>query len=136
MNKRHSEELRKIIIAFYDRGHTKAETASRYGVAPDTVAKWLRLREETGSLKPRKPRGRRSIITEEALLAYLQEHPDAYYKEIGEHFGVAQASARRARLRAGITNKKNSKIHRKRRNQEARISAKARWKEGSQACIH
>ena len=126
MNKRHSEELRKIIIAFYDRGHTKAETASRYGVAPDTVAKWLRLREETSSLKPRKPRGRKSIITEEALLAYLQEHPDAYYKEIAEHFGVAQASARRARLRAKITNKKNSKIHRKRRKQEASISAKAR----------
>jgi len=123
----YSVEIKEKVVCFYERGNTKAHTAEVFSLSWDTVNKWVKEKQEKGKLEKFRPVGGKSTINTEALIAYIAQNPDAYDREIGEHFGTSATSVRRARIRAGITNKKNSKIQRKRRRKEASVQAKARW---------
>jgi len=119
-------KFKERALMLLESGDSMSKVAEMFKISVDSLSRWKRRKKETGTPASIKPSGAKPKISIQEIKEYIQEHPEAYDREIAEHFGVAQASARRARLRAKITNKKNSKIHRKRRKQEASISAKAR----------
>jgi transposase len=63
-------------------------------------------KKETGCLKveavPRSPHK----LHDEELLAYVKANPDAYLREIGEHFKCCAAAVHRAFKRLGVVYKK------------------------------
>ena len=118
-------EFKERALMLVKKGKKLTEVASSLSISVDSIMRWKRRDAETGSPASIKGSGPKPKISNDEIKAYVKEHPDAYDREIAEHFGVETSSARRARLRAEITNKKNSKIHRKRRIEEARISSKA-----------
>jgi transposase len=56
MGRPHPIELRERVVAFIDDGHGHREAARHFRVSPRFVNELIKLRRETGSLKPR-PQG-------------------------------------------------------------------------------
>lgn len=81
-----SMDLRERIVRTYlEDGSSESEVAERFGVAKSTVGKLVRQYKATQCLKPKTHLcGRKRAISakqEEALIAHVQEHPDATVEE-------------------------------------------------------
>lgn len=114
----YSDDLREKALGFYDRGgKTQAEVSAIFGVNIRTFAGWIHLRK-SGDFRRRpaqKPRGC-AKIDGAALERYIEEHPDAYFREIAVVFEVSDVGILKACRRLGITRKKNSAVLRARRS--------------------
>jgi transposase len=77
-----------------------------FNINPRTLYNWMKQRRETGSLKPGKPIRGAVKVKEEPLRQYVKDHPDAYLREIAEHFGCVNSEIHRRLKRLGITRKK------------------------------
>ena len=90
--------------------HSQAEAARQFKLHPETVSKWIKLKNTTGSLKvipvPRSPHK----LPLDALEEYVKKHPDAFLREIAEHFGCGKDSVARALKKLGFKRKKNKKF--------------------------
>src|SRR5688572_11563522 len=115
--KGYSLDLREAALAAVDRGTPRSEVAAAFGVAPATLKRWLRLRRETGGVRPRPIPGRPSQLgaaLDAGLEAQLRAAPDA---TIAEHCATWEAAGgpaaspttlRRAIERLGWTGKKRA----------------------------
>jgi transposase len=113
----YSEDLRIRVVDYVEAGHTYKESGAMYGVSDGTVYKWIKLKKETGSLKVEAvPRSPHKLFNEE-LLEYIKQNPDAYLKEIAEHFQCGISSVHDALKRLGVTYKKTPYICRKKRRE-------------------
>ena len=101
----YNEKYRKRAIEYHEEGHSIRLTAKTFGISTNTLNTWLRKYRENGELG-RKYRSYKGVIDEDDLLAYLKSNPDAYQKEIGEHFGCHQSVVCRTLKRLKITRKK------------------------------
>lgn len=84
----YSIDLRKTIIRYIEAGGSRSEATEIFGVSLKTIWNWLQKKKE-GNLAskvrvtpPKKIRG-------DLLLEFIQSHPDAYLREIAEHFGAS-----------------------------------------------
>lgn len=102
----YSKDLREQAVKYKLKGHTLEETAEIFGVGKSSISKWVQQYKETGDLS-NKPlnRGYKKIDPKE-LIAYVEEHPDAFQKEIAEHFDATQQGVAKALKRLKITRKK------------------------------
>ena len=104
----YSNDLRERALVYKDANHTQVETCEIFQISRSALTQWLKLRRETGTfeLKARPIRQRNRKIGETALKTYLEEHPDAYLREIAEEFDVSMSAISQACRRYGITRKK------------------------------
>lgn len=116
----YSLDLRKLVVAYVEEGHSQSEAARQFKLHPMTVSRWIRLKETTGSLKvlpvPRSPHK----LALNALEEYVKEHPDAFLREIGEHFKCGKDAVARALKKLGFTRKKNKKFTEKGMNRKGK----------------
>jgi transposase len=80
----YSLDMRQHIVQAIDRGIPNHDIARVFGVSLATVKRYAKLRRVTGDLAPRPSPGRRRQLAashEQALLAQLQESPDATLKQ-------------------------------------------------------
>jgi transposase len=112
----HSLDLRQRIVDAYDGGEGSIrELAERFAVNPSTVQRYLRRRQEAGSVEPRPPGGGhpRSLDAraERALWALLREKNDLpdreYARRLAERLGrpVSRQAVNRTWKRLGVTRK-------------------------------
>ncbi|MCA1554377.1 MAG: IS630 transposase-related protein [Chloroflexi bacterium] len=76
----YSLDLRTRVLAAVDGGLSRTQAAARYQVGRASIAKWVKLRRETGALTVRQPPGRPRMIgvaDREALRAQLSAQPAA-----------------------------------------------------------
>lgn len=106
----YSLDLRKLVMSYVDDGHTQADAARHFKLHPVTVNRWMKLRRTTGTLKavpvPRSPHK----LPLEPLKRYVEEHPDAFLREIAAHFGCGKDAVARALKKLGFKRKKNKKF--------------------------
>ena len=104
----YSEDYRKRTIEYHREGHTLAEVFEAFKVYPTTIRDW-EARLSAGTLKPKYPKTRkpRKLPLDE-LSRYVDEHPDAFLNEIGEHFNCSGEAVRKALIKLKITLKKNT----------------------------
>lgn len=108
----YSVDLRKKVIEFLGSGHSQREAQEVFGIGLSAVNRWHQKHQKTGSLND-KPHCRKfRKLDPEKLRAYVDEHPDAYLKEIGEVFGCSGVAVFKAFKRLGITRKKNQTVPR------------------------
>lgn len=108
----YSVDYRKRAIEYYYEGHTQAEVRAVFKVYPDTIREWEALLAG-GSLEPNYPLCRKKRkLPDEELILYINEHPDAFLFEIGDHFNSSGEAVRKALKKLNITLKKNSKLRR------------------------
>jgi transposase len=102
----YSEDFRKKVMGHIDAYKTQAEVARMFNISSKTLYNWINQRRETGNLKPKKPIRVAIKLKEEHLRQYVKDHPDAYLREIAEHFGCANSEVHRRLKQLGITRKK------------------------------
>lgn len=111
----YSQDLRSCVIEYVEQGHTRLEASQVFGINRKTVRKWIDLKAETGSLKPRPHRGgAKSRVTSEALKLYLESHPDAILEDMSKHFEMSIPGIFYHLLKHGYSRKKKPEIQRKR----------------------
>ena len=103
----YSIDLRKRVVAFIEKGGKKVEASRLFNVSRPSIDKWMSLKKETGDLKSPslKPRSWRKL-NPEALVAYVEAHPDAMLEDYAEHFQTSPSGIWRALKRLKITRKK------------------------------
>jgi len=97
--------FRKRTIEYHEEGNSIRATAKTFGISPNTLNAWLQKYRQNGELE-RKYRNYESKISEDAMLEYLGERPDAYQSEMAEHFSSSQSTIHRTMKRHNITRKK------------------------------
>jgi Transposase and inactivated derivatives len=102
----YSIDLRKKVIEYLASGHSQREAREVFNISLAAINRWHQLYIQTGKLEDKKPCRSFKKLDPVKLQAYVQEHPDAYLKEIGEVFGCTGSSVRKAFRRLGITRKK------------------------------
>jgi transposase len=102
----YSEDLRKKAMEYYHEGHSLRGTAQVFHVSYVAVRGWKQLEETTGSLKKRELHRSFKKIDPVKLQEYMNEHPDAYLKEIAAFFHCGNTSVDKALKKCGITRKK------------------------------
>jgi len=74
------------------------------------MKQWKKQWEETGSLAKKELHRSFKKIDPEKLSIYVQEHPDAYLKEIAQAFECSDTAIVKALKKLKITRKKNAGI--------------------------
>ena len=105
---RYSKDLRKRAIKYLLSGHSYRETAKTFNVGTPALGRWKKMLEEQGDFqdKPRRKFFRK--IDPEKLEGYLNEHSDAYLREIAGVFGCSIAAVSKALKSMGYTKKKRT----------------------------
>ena len=106
----YSKDYRKRTIEYREEGHTLEETHRVFKVAISTIRTWEKQWKEKGTLIPGPVVRGYKKIEPEKLKTYVQEHPDAYPKEIAREFGCCETAIRKAFERLGITRKKDGTL--------------------------
>ena len=102
----YSEDYRRRTAEYYREGHTQAEVLAVFKVHAGTIRDW-ETRMMAGSLKPIYPKTRKPRKLPPGELAkYVEEHPDAFLKEIGDHYNCSAEAVRKALKKLKITRKK------------------------------
>ena len=103
--KAYSEDLRKKILRAVDRGMTKSEAASTFGVSRSSVKRYAAARREGKPLTPKKHPGSKPKLDERArkiLEADVEHRPAITLKERGrfvkEMAGVSVSESTLSRL--------------------------------------
>ena len=102
----YSVDFREKVIEFIKKGHSQREASKVFGVHQETVNQWHQQYRKTGSLGKKPYHRSFRKLDPEKLSAYVNEHPDAYLKEIGEAFDCSDVAVLKAFKRLGITHKK------------------------------
>jgi transposase len=123
----YSDDLRAKALAYYDvSGKSQAEVCAIFGVGVRTFAQWVRLRKAGDFRRRPQQKPKPARIDGTALAAYIDAHPDAYFREIALVFAVSDVGILKACRRLGITRKKNSALRRARRSGAGDIQRRGR----------
>lgn len=101
----YSHDLRIKALDYAEKCGSNLTASQIFGITPQTLSNWIRLKKK-GNLAPKQKQRRPSKIDGEKLKSYIQEHPDAYLREIGEVFGASAPAVFYACKRLKITLKK------------------------------
>lgn len=105
----YSLDLRTKALEYLEKGGTEEEAAEIFGVTKRTLSNWKRRKKEHNlAPKPRRPSP--SKINSDHLRKYIQEHPDAYLREIAMEFESTLQAIFYACKRLKISLKKRSPI--------------------------
>jgi len=104
----YSIDARELVLQYRDNGHTLEETFREFGISISTIREWEKLRVENGGLAKKELNRKPRIYPSKELQAYISENPDAFLKEIAEHFGGSVTGAFYALKREKITYKKKT----------------------------
>ena len=98
--------FRKRTIEYRKSGHTLKETSKAFKVSISAIEEWEKKLKERGNLENKALNRPHKKIHPEKLRAYVEEHPDAYQREMAEEFDCSVTAIQKALKRLGITRKK------------------------------
>ena len=108
----YDRDLRLRAIKYTEEGHTLAQAAAVFKVNIGTLIGWRKRYRATGDVKMKIRCPVNKKIIPEKLIKYVEEHPDAYLKEIAEVFGCHPSSVLKQLRKLGITRKKEHLLQR------------------------
>jgi transposase len=112
----YSVDLRKKVIEYLGEGHTQRQARDTFHISLSAINKWSQQYYKTGYIgdKPVKRSFRK--LDPQRLKACVEEHPDAYQKEMAEELGCSPSAVQKALKKLGITRKKQNNFVNKSRN--------------------
>jgi transposase len=107
---RRSNDLRKRVIEFCNKGGTQTAAAERFGVSRKSIYTWLSSKAPYISKAPGPKKAHK--LDWEALRRYAEKNDDAFLKEIAEEFKVGTTAVWYALRKMKISRKKNHTLRR------------------------
>jgi transposase len=107
-NMAYSEDFRKRALEYMNEGHTYEELYEAFKIYPSRIAKWRKLLNNTGLLKPQYRETRSRKIDLKELEQALERKPDAYLSELAAQFNCTEQAIFYALQRLKVTVKKNN----------------------------
>ena len=104
----YDRKYRTRVVEYVLSGHTQDEAAEVFKVGTTSIKRWIAAYEVSGSTGGGYTASNRNArkIDPDKLEAYMNEHPDAFLKEIAETFSCSIEGARKALARNSYTLKK------------------------------
>jgi transposase-like protein len=102
----YDKEFKLQVLKHLEAGNTQEATAKLFGIGTTTLKRWKWQNGDGMSLEPKKRERKARKLPRECLRVYVENHPDAYLQEIGEHFGCTGEAVRRALKAMNITRQK------------------------------
>jgi len=103
-------KYRRRAIDYWSEGNSKRKTAELFKVSTFTLQQWKSKLKETGTLAPKKRKETWRKIDPVKLKKYVEEHPDAYLREIAAEFDCSIHAVEKALARLNISRKKNADV--------------------------
>jgi len=97
----YDEEYRTRVVEYVREGHTQEEAATVFDVGTTSIKRWTasyNAKGTTGGGYTVANRGFKKIDPER-LEAYMDDHPDAFLKEVAEAFACCIEASRKALAR-------------------------------------
>jgi transposase len=115
MPKAYSQDLREKALAAVDRGVPKSEVIAMFNISRDSLDRWLKRREATGSLAAVQgyQRGHSHRIEDwQAFREFAEVHGDKTQAEMADlwHVPVSARTMSRALAKIRFTRKKNLRV--------------------------
>ena len=110
---RRSNDLRLRVVEYVKNGASKTSAVKLFKVARQTIYEWLELDKKGELLKIDNYQTRVSKLDYDEIKKFIEQHPDFYYHEIGDHFGTSDENIRKICKKLQITVKKNKRYTRK-----------------------
>ena len=101
----YSVDLRKKVLDYIKKGHSKKEASKIFNVGTSSIERWEK-KEKQGDLRDVKPRRPWKKIDPNILLEEVKKHPGYIMKDFARIFGVSVPSILNAFKVLGITRKK------------------------------
>ena len=102
----YSIDFRQRVLEYISEGNTQEKASKIFKIGTMTIKRWKRLLSETGGLSIRVSEREGWVYNADKLREYIRENPQAYLREIAEHFGGSIPGAANALAREKITLKK------------------------------
>ncbi len=102
----HTIEIRQKALDYLDRCNNKTKVAQAFGISRKTLYQWIQLKEEKSDLSHQSGGCRKIKIDKVKLKNYVEQHPDAYLREIAEQFDCSAPAVHKALKSIDITLKK------------------------------
>lgn len=106
----YSTDLRERAIAYIEAGNTIIEASQIFKVNRQTLRKWRKLKEESGSVAREIYKHGAIKLNDQELMEYVQANPDLYLKDYAEKFNMSISGIWRAFQRLHITLKKSKSL--------------------------
>jgi transposase len=108
----YDKKYRTRVIEYILEGHTHEEASRVFKVGTTSITRWLASYESSGSTGGGYSIGKRNSkkIDPDRLCNYMNEHPDAFLREIASEFSCCNEAVRKALLRNKYTLKKRRNI--------------------------
>jgi transposase len=101
----YSLDLRKKVME-YRKSNSLDKTHETFKISKTTILDWEKLLKTTGSLKKRPLIRSHKKIDPDKLAEYIVDKPDAYLREMADHFGCTIRAVSQALDKQQITLKK------------------------------
>lgn len=92
MAKAYSEDLRKKAIDYILSGKSAVASAKKFDVSEGAVRNWYKRYREEGHYQVKFPPGKVGKASDEELCAYFDANPEKTLVQLGEHFGLTDAT--------------------------------------------
>jgi len=102
----YSEDLRKKVINYLNKGKSQKEASEVFGIHKNTVFRWNVRYITEGSYSARVRLGRKSNIDHKAIELFVIENPDKTLSEIGKEFLISGWHVSRILKKLGFSYKK------------------------------
>ena len=102
----YSEDLRKKVINYLNKGKTKKEVSEIFGVHRNTVSRWNIRYSQEGSYAAKERLGYKSKLDYNKIELFVKNNADTKLANIGTQFGISKGHAGLILKRLGFTYKK------------------------------
>lgn len=103
-------DFRNRVINYVKTGHSKKETCQLFGISTNTLYLWEKQFKEHGHLERQKRKPSPRKLPLDTLQAFVNQYPDAFLREIAEHFDCSIPSVWAALKKLNITLKKDDTL--------------------------
>lgn len=106
----YSADLRERVVEYIEAGNTITEASQIFKVNRQTIRKWRKLKEETGSVERQIYRHGAIKLNDQELIEFVNANPDLYLKDYANKYNMTPSGICRAFQRLHITLKKSKSL--------------------------
>lgn len=89
----YSQDFRKKVIGYVNRGNSCQSASIKFEIASNTVRNWYKRYKSEGNYLSRKVGGKKGRISEQEVASYVQDNPNFILSEMGKTFGMSAVGA-------------------------------------------